>query len=41
MESIYPRPRMIGALLRIPFQETVARVYQRLIEAGYTAVLQK
>jgi len=27
---------MIGALLRIPFQETVARVYQRLIEAGYT-----
>nr|BBH92075.1 MarR family transcriptional regulator [Thermogemmatispora argillosa] len=31
-----PLPRMIGALLRIPFQQTVARVYQRLIEAGYT-----
>src|SRR5262249_32020884 len=29
-------PRMIGALLRIPFQETVGRVYQRLTEAGYT-----
>lgn len=36
MESIYPLPRMIGALLRIPFQETVARVYQRLLGAGYT-----
>lgn len=36
MESIPPLPRMIGALLRIPFQETVARVYQRLMEAGYT-----
>lgn len=28
--------RMIGALLRIPFQATVKRVYQRLLEAGYT-----
>lgn len=28
--------RMIGALLRIPFQATVQRVYQRLNEAGYT-----
>ena len=28
--------RMIGALLRIPFQATVTRVYQRLGEAGYT-----
>jgi len=27
---------MIGALLRIPFQVTVERVYQRLNEAGYT-----
>jgi DNA-binding MarR family transcriptional regulator len=27
---------MIGALLRIPFQATVDRVYQRLKEAGYT-----
>ncbi|WP_052889398.1 MarR family winged helix-turn-helix transcriptional regulator [Thermogemmatispora carboxidivorans] len=36
MESIQPLPRMIGALLRIPFQQTVARVYQRLTEAGYT-----
>src|SRR5690242_16274089 len=27
---------MIGALLRIPFQATVERVYQRLKEAGYT-----
>jgi DNA-binding MarR family transcriptional regulator len=27
---------MIGALLRIPFQVTVERVYQRLKEAGYT-----
>lgn len=27
---------MIGALLRIPFQQTVARVQQRLQEAGYT-----
>ncbi|HEX5155919.1 MAG TPA: MarR family transcriptional regulator [Ktedonobacterales bacterium] len=31
-----PRTRMIGALLRIPFQATVERVYQRLQEAGYT-----
>jgi DNA-binding MarR family transcriptional regulator len=31
-----PRTRMIGALLRIPFQATVERVYQRLKEAGYT-----
>jgi len=31
-----PRARMIGALLRIPFQATVERVYQRLNEAGYT-----
>lgn len=36
MESIEPLPRMIGALLRIPFQQTVARVYQHLMEAGYT-----
>ncbi|MEO6891204.1 MAG: MarR family transcriptional regulator [Ktedonobacteraceae bacterium] len=36
MESIEPLPQMIGALLRIPFQQTVARVYQRLIEVGYT-----
>jgi DNA-binding MarR family transcriptional regulator len=36
MESIQPLPRMIGALLRIPFQQTVARVHQRLMEAGYT-----
>jgi DNA-binding MarR family transcriptional regulator len=36
MENIQPLPRMIGALLRIPFQQTVARVYQRLMEAGYT-----
>ncbi len=35
MEHI-PPPRMIGALLRIPFQATVERVYQRLLEAGYT-----
>lgn len=27
---------MIGALLRIPFQATVERVYQRLKAAGYT-----
>jgi DNA-binding MarR family transcriptional regulator len=36
MENMQPLPRMIGALLRIPFQQTVARVYQRLREAGYT-----
>jgi len=36
MENIHYLPRMIGALLRIPFQETVSRVYQRVIEAGYT-----
>lgn len=36
MENSQPLPRMIGALLRIPFQETVERVYQRLLEAGYT-----
>jgi DNA-binding MarR family transcriptional regulator len=36
MENNQPLPRMIGALLRIPFQQTVARVYQRLTEAGYT-----
>jgi DNA-binding MarR family transcriptional regulator len=31
-----PRTRMIGALLRIPFQATVDRVYQRLKEEEYT-----
>ncbi|HEU5347833.1 MAG TPA: MarR family winged helix-turn-helix transcriptional regulator [Ktedonobacterales bacterium] len=36
MTSTQPAPRMIGALLRIPFQATVARVHQRLREAGYT-----
>ena len=36
MENREPLPRMIGALLRIPFQETVARVYERLMETGYT-----
>lgn len=36
MASAQPLPRMIGALLRIPFQMTVERVHQRLIEAGYT-----
>lgn len=30
------RRRMIGALLRIPFQATVESVYQRLNGAGYT-----
>ena len=36
MTSAQSQPRMIGALLRIPFQATVARVHQRLREAGYT-----
>ena len=36
MGNSQPLPRMIGALLRIPFQETVERVYQRLLEAGYS-----
>lgn len=36
MNNALPLPRMMGALLRIPFQQTVARVYQRLREAGYT-----
>lgn len=36
MEHTQPLPRMIGALLRIPFQATVEQVYQRLLEAGYT-----
>lgn len=36
MENSQALPRMIGALLRIPFQETVERVYQRLLDAGYT-----
>lgn len=36
MGNASPLPRMIGALLRIPFQQTVARVLQRLQEAGYT-----
>lgn len=36
MDNASPLPRMIGALLRIPFQQTVARVLQRLQEAGYT-----
>src|SRR6266487_2960515 len=36
IEHIQPLPPMIGALLRIPFQATVERVYQRLMEAGYT-----
>lgn len=36
MAHTQPLPRMIGALVRIPFQATVERVYQRLLEAGYT-----
>lgn len=36
MPTTQPLPRMIGALLRIPFQATVRRVHQRVQEAGYT-----
>lgn len=36
MGTTAPLPRMIGALLRIPFQQTVERVFQRLQEEGYT-----
>jgi DNA-binding MarR family transcriptional regulator len=36
MTIAQPLPRMIGALLRIPFQATVRRVHQRILEAGYT-----
>ena len=28
-------PRMIGALLRIPFQETVRRIHEDLVRAGF------
>jgi DNA-binding MarR family transcriptional regulator len=31
-----PQTRMIGALLRIPFQMTLERVHRRLQTAGYT-----
>lgn len=40
MESNAVQPeqeeRMIGAMLRIPFQATVSRVYEGLARAGYT-----
>lgn len=36
MTSASPSSRLIGALLRIPYQATVERVYHRLTVAGYT-----
>jgi DNA-binding MarR family transcriptional regulator len=36
VDNAAPLPRMIGALLRIPFQQTIAWVFQRLHEAGCT-----
>ncbi|HEU5330471.1 MAG TPA: MarR family transcriptional regulator [Thermomicrobiales bacterium] len=38
METLHElaQPRLIGALLRIPFQATVTRVYEDVVAAGYT-----